>query len=136
MATLPVMLLHTQELEISDDVAKFTLPLTVVFNLGSSALYVASATVFVCQVLHFNLNIWSIFIIYFTTVLTGLGTTGIPNAGFIATMTVLKTIALPTSSVAILFPIDALLSRIRTAVNVWGHLVCTKCVDLFYKKSL
>lgn len=135
MATLPVMLLNAHESQIDDTVAKFTLPLTVVFNLGSSALYVACATVFVSQVLHADISGWNIIIIYFTTVLTGLGTTGIPNAGFIATMTVLRTISLPTSAVAILFPIDAVLSRVRTAVNIWGHLVCTKCVDIWIQKK-
>jgi Na+/H+-dicarboxylate symporter len=110
--------------------------LTVVFNLGSSALYVACAAIFVSEVLHADISGWNIAIIYFTTVLTGLGTTGIPNAGFIGTMTVLRTISLPTSAVAILFPIDAVLSRVRTAVNIWGHLVCTQCVDLWiHKKS-
>jgi Na+/H+-dicarboxylate symporter len=135
MATLPVMLLYSNELEIDDSIAKFTLPLTVVFNLGSSALYVACATLFICQGLNYPLTTGHIIVIYLTTILTGMGTTGIPNAGFIATMTVLKTIALPTSAVAILFPIDAVLSRIRTSVNVWGHLVCVKCISLILEKK-
>lgn len=134
MATLPVMLLNSQDLEIDETVSKFMLPLTVVFNLGSTSLYVASATLFVTQVLHINVTVWSLIVIYFTTLLTGLGTTGIPNAGFIATMTVLRAISIPTSAVAILFPIDAILSRVRTSVNIWGHLVCTKCVDIWLKK--
>lgn len=136
MATLPIMLLSAHEAKIDDAVSKFALPLTVVFNLGSSALYVAAATVFVSQVLHTDISGWNIAVIYVTTVLTGLGTTGIPNAGFIATMTVLKTISVPTSAIAILFPIDTILSRIRTAVNVWGHLVCASVIDFIIHRAL
>ena len=135
MATLPVMLVSARDVGIEDTLGKFALPLTVVFNLGSSALYVASATIFVSQVLHVDMSFWNVCVIYFSTVLMGLGTTGIPNAGFIATMTVLKTIALPTNAVAILFPVDAILSRVRTAVNVWGHLFCTQCIQLILQKK-
>ncbi|WP_161597709.1 dicarboxylate/amino acid:cation symporter [Fluviispira multicolorata] len=135
LATLPVMLIAAESQKIDEATAKFALPLTVVFNLGSSALYVATATLFVSQVLGIEISGFNIFIIYITTVITGLGTTGIPNAGFIATVTVLKTISVPSTSVAILFPIDAILGRVRTSVNIWGHLVCTKIIQIYLTKK-
>ncbi|WP_186646853.1 dicarboxylate/amino acid:cation symporter [Fluviispira vulneris] len=135
LATLPVMLIAAETQKIDETIAKFALPLTVVFNLGSSALYVSSATLFVSQVLGIEISGLNIFLIYITTVITGLGTTGIPNAGFIATVTVLKTISVPPTTVAILFPIDAVLGRVRTSVNIWGHLVCTKLIQIWLTKQ-
>lgn len=129
MATLPVTLMVAKDQEISDDVARFVLPLATTINLAGTAMYEAVSALFFCQILGFDLSIPAQIGVFITAILAGMGATGIPEGGLVTMVMVLRNVSVPTSAIGLLLPFDRILDRFRTMTNVWGDLVCAATVD-------
>lgn len=129
MATLPITMMVAKEQKISDDVARFVLPLATTINLAGTAMYEAVSALFFCQILGFHLSIPAQIGVFITAILAGMGATGIPEGGLITMIMVLRNVSVPTSAIALLLPFDRILDRFRTLTNVWGDLVCAATVD-------
>ena len=129
MATLPVTLMVAKEQEISDEVARFVLPLATTINLAGTAMYEAVSALFFCQILGFNLSIPAQIGVFITAILAGMGATGIPEGGLVTMVMVLRNVNVPTSAIGLLLPFDRILDRFRTMTNIWGDLVCAATVD-------
>jgi Na+/H+-dicarboxylate symporter len=135
MATLPVTMLVAKEQEVSDEVARFVLPLATTINLAGTAMYEAVSALFFCQILGLDLSIPAQLGVFLTAILAGMGATGIPEGGLITMVMVLRNVNVPTSAIGLLLPFDRILDRFRTMTNVWGDLVCAATVDRLQKKS-
>ncbi len=129
MATLPVTLMVAKDQKISDDVARFVLPLATTINLAGTAMYEAVSALFFCQILGFDLSIPAQIGVFITAILAGMGATGIPEGGLVTMVMVLRNVSVPTSAIGLLLPFDRILDRFRTMTNVWGDLVCAATVD-------
>lgn len=123
-ATLPVTLrCAEQHLHVKPSIAGFVLPLGATANMDGTALYEASAALFVANLAGVELDLAQQLIVLFTTMLAAIGAPGIPSAGMVTMVMVLQSVGLPAEAVAILLPIDRLLDTLRTAVNVEGDMV-------------
>ncbi len=129
IATLPVALIAAKQLKLTDEVARFVLPFSTTINLAGTAMYEAVSTLFFCQILGMHLSITSQIGIFITSIVAGMGATGIPEGGLVTMIMVLRSANVPTSALVLLLPFDRILDRFRTMVNVWGSLVCTATVD-------
>jgi Na+/H+-dicarboxylate symporter len=129
MATLPVTMIVAKEQNVSDDVARFVLPLATTINLAGTAMYEAVSALFFCQILGLHLSIFSQIGVFITAILAGMGATGIPEGGLITMVMVLRSVNVPTSAIGLLLPFDRILDRFRTMTNVCGDLVCAITVD-------
>lgn len=129
MATLPVTMLVAKEQDVSDEVARFVLPLATTINLAGTAMYEAVSALFFCQILGFDLSIPAQIGVFLTAILAGMGATGIPEGGLITMVMVLRNVNVPSSAIGLLLPFDRILDRFRTMTNVWGDLVCAATVD-------
>jgi Na+/H+-dicarboxylate symporter len=136
MATMPVTMVVAKEQGVSDDVARFVLPLATTINLAGTAMYEAVSALFFCQILGFDLSIPAQIGVFATAILAGMGATGIPEGGLITMVMVLKNVNVPTSAIGLLLPFDRILDRFRTMTNVWGDLVCAATVDYFHQKKV
>ncbi len=135
MATLPVSMHVAKKQGVSDDVARFVLPLATTINLAGTAMYEAVSALFFCQVLGFDLSLASQVGVFFAAIIAGMGATGIPEGGLITMVMVLRVVNVPTSAIGLLLPFDRILDRFRTVTNVWGDLVCATFVDHFHSKT-
>ncbi len=135
IATLPVALVAAKKQDISDEVARFVLPFATTINLAGTAMYEAVSTLFFCQILGMDLSIFSQIGIFVTSIMAGMGATGIPEGGLVTMVMVLRSANVPTSAIALLLPFDRILDRFRTMTNVWGDLVCAATVDHFTKRK-
>lgn len=133
MATLPVTMIVAKEHKVSDDVARFVLPLATTINLAGTAMYEAVSALFFCQILGYHLSILSQIGVFITAILAGMGATGIPEGGLITMVMVLRSVNVPTSAIGLLLPFDRILDRFRTMTNVCGDLVCAVTVDHLQK---
>ena len=123
-ATLPVSLrCAEQHLHVKPSIAGFVLPLGATANMDGTALYEASAALFVANLAGVELDLAQQLIVLFTTMLAAIGAPGIPSAGMVTMVMVLQSVGLPAEAVAILLPIDRVLDTLRTTVNVEGDLV-------------
>lgn len=131
-ATLPVTLQSaTQHLHVKPEIAGFVIPLGATINMDGTALYEASAALFIANLAGIDLSMTQQMIVFFTAMIAAMGAPGIPSAGMVTMVMVLQSAGLPVEAIAILLPIDRLLDTIRTTVNVQGDMVGSLIVQKF-----
>lgn len=126
-ATLPVTL-HcvTEKLEVSDEVADFSLPVGATVNMDGSALHEAVAIMFLIQLyggvddVPVVLNAANVVIIAITAVIASAGVAAIPSAGLVALAIIANTVGLPLHYIFLVLAVDRILDMCRTATNVMG----------------
>lgn len=122
-ATVPITLrCVTEELKVSPAIAGFVVPLGATINMDGTALYEASAALFVANLVGIDLDFTQQLLVFCVSMLASIGAPGIPSAGMVTMIMVLQAVNLPVEAIAILLPIDRLLDTIRTAVNVEGDM--------------
>ena len=135
--TLPVTMEAAENLGIKKDVYSFSLPLGATINMDGTAIYQGVCAIFIAlSVWGHNFTIGQMGLIVLTATLASIGTAGVPGAGAIMLLMVLRTVGLPVTegtavagAYAMILGIDALLDMGRTALNVTGDLVCTTVVS-------
>ncbi len=140
-ATLPVTMECAKERAgVSERSTEFVLPLGATINMDGTALYEAVAAIFIAQAYaginpDFTLTFMDQATIAVTATLAAIGAAGIPEAGLFTMMIVLNAVGLPVEYVALIIPVDWLLDRFRTAINVFGDSVGTAIVDKTFPKD-
>ena len=123
-ATLPLSIeCVTLKNRISNRVSSFVLPLGATINMDGTALYEAVAAIFIAQVYGISLGPLEMVIIFLTATLAAIGAAGIPEAGLVTMVIVLRAVNLPIEGITLILIIDWFLDRCRTTVNVWGDAV-------------
>ncbi len=135
-ATLPLTIETAEKVHgISKKVSGFVLPLGATINMDGTALYEAVAAIFIAQVYGIQLGFAEQAIVAVTATLAAIGAAGIPEAGLVTMVIVLRAAGLPIEGIGILLSIDWLLDRFRTTVNVWGDLVCAGIIDTLEERD-
>lgn len=133
-ATLPITLRCAEHnLHVRKEIAQFVIPLGATINMDGTALYEASAALFVANLVGVDLNLTQQLIVFFTAMFAAVGAPGIPSAGMVTMVMVLQSVGLPAEAIAILLPIDRLLDTLRTAANVEGDMIGSLVVQKFVK---
>jgi Na+/H+-dicarboxylate symporter len=104
-------------------------------NMDGTALYEAVAAMFIAQAYGVPLGLPQQVIIFFTATLAAIGAAGIPEAGLVTMVIVLKSVGLPLEGIGLLLSIDWFLDRCRTTVNVWGDAVGAAIIDRFIRQE-
>ena len=129
-ATLPVTLEGTIENNrVTPSSAKFVCPLGATINMDGTALYEAVAVIFIAQASGIALGPYELIVIFLTATLAAIGAAGIPEAGLVTMVIVLRAVNLPLEGIGLILAIDWFLDRCRTTVNVWGDAVGAAVVD-------
>lgn len=133
-ATLPLnMETVERELGVSQRVTSFVLPMGMTINMDGSSLYQAVAAVFIAQVLGVELTMVQLLTIVATTILSSIGTPGIPGGAVVILVMVLSSVGLPAAGLALVLGIDRPLDMLRTVVNVTGDATVASIVDAHTK---
>ena len=136
-ATLPLTVECAEEKnQVSPRTAGFVLPLGATINMDGTALYEAVAVIFIAQINGIALGPPELAIIFLTATLAAIGAAGIPEAGLVTMVLVLKAVNLPIEGIALILAIDWFLDRCRTTVNVWGDSVGAKVIDRYVMKPV
>jgi len=109
-------------------------PLGATINMDGTALYEATAAIFIAQALGFELGLLELLIVAVTATLAAIGAAGIPEAGLVTMVIVLNAVGLPVEYIGLILSVDWLLDRFRTAVNVLGDSVGAAVVDQTFPK--
>jgi proton glutamate symport protein len=120
-ATLPVTMKAVEENDgVSPKIIDFTIPLGATVNMNGTALYECVAVIFIAQIYGVHLTFIQQILIIFTSLLAAIGAAGIPMAGLVMMVIILKTVGLPVESIGFILPVDRLLDMFRTALNTYG----------------
>lgn len=122
-ATLPLTMECAREEGVNPKAVRFVLPLGATVNMNGTALYEACAAMFIAQAYDIHLALGQQIIVFITATLAAIGAAGIPEAGLVTLLIVLKSVGLPNEGVALILAVDWFLDRFRTSINVWGDAV-------------
>jgi solute carrier family 1 (neuronal/epithelial high affinity glutamate transporter), member 1 len=129
-ATLPLTIEATRDkAKVSPQAAHFVLPLGATVNMDGTALYESVAAIFIAQVVGVDLTMGQQAMIFLTATLAAIGAAGIPQAGLVTLVIVLKAVGLPLEGIGLILAVDWLLDRFRTTVNVWGDACGAAIID-------
>jgi Na+/H+-dicarboxylate symporter len=132
-ATLPVTLECAEDRNrVGRRSALFVLPLGATINMDGTALYEAVTAIFIAQASGIHLGAMQEIVVFLTATLASIGAAGIPQAGLVTMVIVLKAVGLPLEGIGLILAIDWFVDRFRTAVNVWGDSVGAAVVDRFF----
>lgn len=129
-ATLPLTLESLiEEAQVSRRVATFVVPLGATINMNGTALYEAVAAMFIAQTYGIEMGWGETIIVLLTATLSAIGAAGIPEAGLVTMVIVLKAVNLPIEGISLILVVDWFLDRCRTTINVWGDAVGAAVLD-------
>lgn len=136
-AVMPLTLKTAEEnLKINPSVSRFIIPVGVSINMDGTAVFQAVATIFLAQVYGLELNTMSLVLVIITTIMASIGTPSAPGAGVIVLGSVLSSIGIPVTAIALIIGVDRLLGMFRTSVNVVGDLVACVIFNRMYEKKI
>lgn len=99
------------------------------FNNDGTALYEATAAIFVAQQTGMHLTLTQQLIIVLTSIVASVGAAGIPEAGLVTMTLVFTAVGLPIEVIPVLLTVDWFLDRCRTTVNVLGDVNVSCILD-------
>jgi DAACS family dicarboxylate/amino acid:cation (Na+ or H+) symporter len=128
-ATIPITLKSLERLGISRRSSQLTACVGTNFNNDGTALYMATAVLFMAQSLGYQLSIVDQVLIVVTTLVASVGAGGIPSGSFVTMPLIFAAVNLPVEKLPILLTVDWLLDRCRTTSNVLGDMTVAVLLD-------
>lgn len=133
-AVMPLSIQAAEEkLGVSQDVARFTIPVGATINMDGTAMYQAIAALFLCQIFGVELSLTETMLLLVTTIGASIGTPGTPGVGIVVLATILVGIGVPEYGIAIILGVDRILDMCRTTINVTGDLTATTVMERWMK---
>jgi DAACS family dicarboxylate/amino acid:cation (Na+ or H+) symporter len=133
LATAPLTLKALGRMRVSDSSARLSACVGTNFNNDGITLYEAMTALFVAQAAGMELHIAQQIPILLVVLAGSMGIAGIPNSGLIILTLVLKAARLPEEAVnlalPIIYSIDFINARVRSAVNVMGDMQVAILLD-------
>lgn len=99
------------------------------FNHDGTALYEAMAALFISQALGQHLGLMQQVLVIVMAMIASIGAAGIPSAGLVTMLAVFNAVHLPIEYIPLLLPLDWLLDRCRTTINVMGDMTVACILD-------
>ena len=128
-ATLPTTLrVAERELGIPRSIGGFVLTLGSTLNQNGTALYEGITVLFLAQFFDIPLSLGGQITVVLLSILSGVGTAGVPGGSLPLVMALLVTVGIPPEGIGIIYGVDRLLDMCRTVLNVTGDLTVAACV--------
>ena len=125
-ATLPVAMHCAQDnLGVSKNISSFVFPLGLTFNMNGTAIFQAMSAVFLANGYDIELDLASYTKLILTSVLSAIGTAGVPGGGFIMLSAVLSSVGIPLEGLAIMAGVDRIREMFSTFLNILGDSAVT-----------
>lgn len=135
LATMPVTLRALERLGVRQKSARLSACVGTNFNNDGVMLYEAMATLFLCQALGYHLSVSQQITVVLASIMAGVGIAGIPEAGLIVLPLVLAAAGIPEAAIAVvvplIVPVDWIIARVRSGVNVLADMVVAVVLDRF-----
>lgn len=122
VATLPVAMHVADRLKAKPFATRFMLPLCASINVGGMMMYEMAAALFFSQMLGLDLSLSQQILLAIACILGGMAEGGIPETSMVSLVMVFKIVNIPLSAITILLPLDRIIDRLRTVVNIFGNM--------------
>ncbi len=122
VATLPVAMQAAERLKAKPLVIRLMLPLCASINVGGMMMYEMAAALFFTQMLGIDLSLSDQCLLALACILGGMAEGGIPETSMVSLVMVFRIVNIPLSAITLLLPLDRIIDRLRTVVNIFGNL--------------
>jgi len=134
LATVPVTLrCLTEKMGVSQESARLSACVGTNLNNDGITLYDAMAALFIAQACGFDLSLGQQAVVVLASLMAGIGIAGIPEAGLIVLPLVLGSVGLPeavvVAAIPLVLPVDWIIGRARSAVNVMSDMLVAILLD-------
>lgn len=134
LATVPVTLrCLTEKMGVSEESARLSACVGTNLNNDGITLYDAMAALFIAQACGFDLPLGQQAVVVLASLMAGVGIAGIPEAGLIVLPLVLGSVGLPEAvvlaAIPLVLPVDWIIGRARSAVNVMSDMLVAILLD-------
>jgi Na+/H+-dicarboxylate symporter len=134
LATVPVTLrCLTEKMGVSQESARLSACVGTNLNNDGITLYDAMAALFIAQACGFDLSLGQQGLVVLASLMAGIGIAGIPEAGLIVLPLVLSSVGLPeavvVAAIPLVLPVDWIIGRARSAVNVMSDMLVAILLD-------
>jgi Na+/H+-dicarboxylate symporter len=109
-------------LKANPSITRFMFPLCASINIGGMMMYEVAAALFFSQMLGRDLSLHQQILVAVACILGGMAEGGIPETSMVSLVIVFKIVNVPLSAISILLPLDRIIDRVRTMVNVFGNM--------------
>ena len=124
------------KLHLNPIITRFSFPFYTALQADGSAMFITMSTIFLAYFNNYTLSISDYLIILTMASILCLSLPCVPSSSLLTILVVLASINLNVS-IAPLYACEWILDRVRTAVNVYSHCICTVMTDkLFEDKTL
>ncbi|KAK7090117.1 excitatory amino acid transporter-like isoform X2 [Littorina saxatilis] len=122
--------------KIDSRVCRFVIPLCTTINADGSAIYITSAAIFIAHFTGRDVMASDIIIIGVLTAVAAMAVPSVPSASIVTLVIILTSLNIPANDIALMFAVEWILDRLRTACNVVSHTTCAAVTYHFCKKNL
>jgi Na+/H+-dicarboxylate symporter len=129
LASLPVTLRTLQKMGVSPQSARMAACVGTNLNNDGILLYEAMAVLFVAQASGLHLSLGQQLLAAGACAIAGIGISGVPEAGLISLIIVVRTVGLPETIVPLLLTVDWVLGRCRAMTNVVSDITVAVLLD-------
>ncbi|HEY2155904.1 MAG TPA: dicarboxylate/amino acid:cation symporter [Isosphaeraceae bacterium] len=129
LATLPVTLRSLDRMGVSPQSARMAACVGTNLNNDGILLYEAMAVLFVAQASGVHLSLAEQLTAAGACAIAGIGISGVPEAGLISLIIVVRTVHLPETIVPLLLTVDWVLGRCRAMTNVVSDITVAVLLD-------
>ncbi|MDW7759726.1 MAG: dicarboxylate/amino acid:cation symporter [Acidobacteriota bacterium] len=134
-AALPVGMQSAEKIGVKRQYSSFVIPLGTTINMDGTALYQGVSAIFIAQIYGLNLSLGDQLTIVLMATLASIGTAGVPAAGIIMLVMVLKQIGIPLEGISLIMGVERLLDMCRTATNMAGNIASSVVIQASEKNT-
>jgi len=122
-ACLPSAMDEVEKMGVGRRFVDYQIALGSSINMDGTAIYMGIiAFVFSYAWLGYHLDIATMIQLVFACTVFAIGAAGIPSGSLVFLTTILPMVGVPAAAIFALQPIDAILDRGRTVLNIWGDI--------------
>lgn len=129
LVTLPLTLRQLKRLGVRDTSARLGACVGTNFNNDGILLYQVLAALLFAQALGLEWSLGKQLGVAALALVSTLGVSGFPDAGIVALAIILPVVGLPPEFIALILPVDWILGRARSSVNVAGDMAVSVAID-------
>lgn len=122
VATLPVAMHAVDRLKANPFATRFMLPLCASINVGGMMMYEMAAVFFFSQILGLDLSLSQQIFLAIACIVGSMAGGGIPETSMVSLVVVFRIVNIPLSAISVLLPLDRIIDRARTVVNIFGNM--------------
>ena len=134
-ATLPVAMENVEQIGVKRTFSSFVIPLGATINMDGTALYQGVSAVFIAQIYGMPLTVGDQLTIVLMATLASIGAAGVPGAGIIMLVMVLKQIGIPLEGISLIMGVERILDMCRTTTNMVGNMTSALVIQKSEKEN-